>query len=49
MHGPQNFKGRFTIYLFIHKHNFRLRLPSGAGGYPPKVLQPTEAYCTTPL
>jgi hypothetical protein len=25
-----------------------LRLPCGAGGYPPNVLQPTEAYCTNP-
>jgi hypothetical protein len=26
----------------------RLRLLCGAGGYPPNVLQPTEAYCTNP-
>jgi hypothetical protein len=25
-----------------------LRLLCGAGGYPPNVLQPTEAYCTNP-
>jgi hypothetical protein len=28
--------------------DFRLRLLCGAGGYPPNVLQPTEAYCTNP-
>jgi hypothetical protein len=26
----------------------RLRLLCGAGGYPPNVLQLTEAYCTNP-
>jgi hypothetical protein len=29
-------------------HRLRLRLPCGAGGYPPNVLQLTEAYCTNP-
>jgi hypothetical protein len=26
----------------------RLHLLCGAGGYPPNVLQPIEAYCTNP-
>jgi hypothetical protein len=29
-------------------NHLRLRLLCGAGGYPPNVLQPTEAYCTKP-
>jgi hypothetical protein len=30
------------------ENRLRFRLPCAAGGYPPNVLQPTEAYCTNP-
>jgi hypothetical protein len=42
--------------VFLKNHNYllgaaikvRIRLLCGAGGYPPNVLQPTEAYCINP-
>jgi hypothetical protein len=34
----------FFFFLFL----FFFFVFCGAGGYPPNVLQPTEAYCTNP-
>jgi hypothetical protein len=37
-----------TIGNRSRDHPACLRLLCGAGGYPPNVLQHTEAYCTNP-
>jgi hypothetical protein len=42
------FPGMVLTYFLNDFEMVRLRLLCGAGGYPPNVLQPTEAYCTNP-
>jgi hypothetical protein len=36
------------IVVLISVLSLGLRLMCVAGGYPPNILQPTEAYCTNP-